>query len=402
MRTSTLALSALALVPALAAVLLPLLPLGLERRVEAAAGRAGLALAVGKARIALLPSPRLVLREVRTPDFPEGRLGRADLVPSLSSLAGGDRLHFRVVALEDLQAGSGLIERLGWLGGAGTRGWPGVQADRLTLHRGTWVGKGFRLEGIGADLRRGPDGPGRAVLTLREGRLRADLDPERGGFRVLLRGEDLALPSAIPVRVDGVDAQGRLTGDGLQLRTVELRLAGGVVRGDLTLSWRGGWRVASRFSVDAVDPGLLVGWNPADSPLSGRLALRGALGARAASPAKLVAALRGEAAFTLERGVLRGFDLAALVRAKAPGPNPGDTAFDRLSGLAEYRPGFVRLRELELNSTALTVRGEASAGQGGAISGRLVVVRRGAAVSSGVPFDLGGTMRAPVLGPGSH
>jgi hypothetical protein len=390
---------AVAALPAVIAAVLPFLPLGPERRLEAASAGAGVRVTVGSARLTLLPSPRLVLREVLATDLPASRVARVDVVPRLASLAGDGPLQLQLVAIRGLDAGPALVNRLAGLRPSTAPGPARVTIERVTLEDGRWIGDGVRLEGVGADVRIADGAVLAAVFTLDHGRLRADLQPDRGGFEVMLRGEDWTLPGPVPILLTGVEGQGRLTGDGIQLRPLELRVAGGLVRGDLALSWKGGWRIASCFDATQVAlESLGRAWR-GGSPLGGRLALRGTLGARAASPAGLAEALRGESEFTLTSGVLRGVDLAAAARLFVSSTERGETRFDRLKGQVEVDAGNVHVRNLEIASGVLSADGAVSMRRDRSLVGEVTVALRGTGSLVVTPLEVSGTVSEPLLKP---
>jgi hypothetical protein len=201
---------------------------------------------------------------------------------------------------------------------------------------------------------------------------------------------------------------------------VDLRLAGGSVRGPLRLTSKDGkstWQLRGELATGDVDLTQLPG---ARKNLAGRLNGTTTLNASAAQLAGLGAALQTSTAFNVSGAVIKGVDLAKAVRSLGLSRS-GETALQQLSGNLTTRgtgaPMQITLSDLQASSSLLKATGAVSVGAAASpgaprpLSGKVNVDltagdgRFGQAVDKtvgqlvGIPLEISGTTAAPAVAP---
>jgi AsmA protein len=302
-----------------------------------------------------------------------------------------------------LTAELGDLPALGGLAGlALSQPGPGLGSDRLALS-----GQ-LTLDGKGAAYLRG------AELVADTNRISGDLDLLPGEARPKLLGQLVAGPLNIGTGPDGqsgggaaggMKAEGWPTGvidvSGLGAMDVEMSLTapsidlgvlklgetralvtvdraravidlrqvaayGGKITGDFVVNGRGGLSVGGRLSFNGLEtqPLLqdLAGWDRLISTADLDLEFLGI----GNSVAEIMASLKGQGAFEMGQGELRGLDIAGMLRTLNPGfVGEGEkTIFDGLAGTFAMEGGVLRNDDLKLVAPYLTAAGAGEIGLG--------------------------------------
>ncbi|MBS7808721.1 AsmA family protein [Variovorax sp. PCZ-1] len=197
---------------------------------------------------------------------------------------------------------------------------------------------------------------------------------------------------------------------------VDLRLAGGSVRGVMRLVSQGGksgWQLRGELVTRGVDLAQLPG---ARQRMAGRLSGTTTIDARAAKLTDIDGALQTSTPFNVSGAVIKGMDLAKAVRTLGLSRG-GETALQQLSGTLSTRgsgaPMQITLSDLQASSSLLKASGAVSVGAAAspgaprALNGKVSVdlmagsSQVGQAVGQlvGIPLEISGTTAAPVVAP---
>lgn len=244
-------------------------------------------------------------------------------------------------------------------------------AVNITAFKGPTLDFALKLDALNAD---------RYLPPTAEGESRPVVTPDAA-----VAGAAGALPVRT-LRTLGLKGKldiGALTLSGAQLRELSLALDAdhGLLRLDpLKASLYGGRYLGSvqldarpklaKLSLDSrldkVEVGPLLADVARNDSLSGVIDLAAALEAQGGNARRTRQSLAGTGRFDFERGVFRGVDAVAILRAVekiieckcvVPVPKGGETAFDSLTGTLAVKGGVVRNEDLLMRGRGFTIKG---------------------------------------------
>jgi hypothetical protein len=350
---------------------------------------------VGGARVFLLPLPHVTLKSIAIGSQPYLEVDSLSVAPGILSLF-GDRKTLRSVEFRGVTARQPLFDRLErWTsGGAGAAV---VEVQRVSVRGASLKLGNASLAGIDADLRLAA---GNAVtsmaVSIDRGRVRLSLTPDGKGYAVKLAARQWRIPAA-GLTVASLDAQGRLTTEGLELPAVEGTFYGGHLAGHLRITWQREWALAGQLELTDADLSPIAGVYSTRSAISGRLDAITRFDMRADGAAALAASPNIAVEFEVKDGVLHGVDLAAAARL-LPGTEevkPGDTRFDRFAGYLIVDTRGFHFTELRIASGALTAQGFVSISPKHEVSGRIDAAVKGTGSLVSTPLAVSGTVDSP-------
>jgi hypothetical protein len=350
---------------------------------------------IGSARLFLLPWPHVTLRDIAVGKRPFLEVGRLSVTPRIASLF-GDQLRLSKVDLTTVTVHQPLFTRLGRWTSAGD-GAPLVQVERIQVSDADLKLTQVDLAGIDADVRLSPGNKVSSLLArIDGGRLSLSLTPEGTGYAVQVAARSWVVP-ATALALASLEGRGKLTGEGLDLPTVEGAFHGGGLTGRLGLSWKPDWKLAGQFRVENVDLKPVAAAYSSKTPISGRLNAAVDIDMRAPTAAALAAAPNIAADFEVKDGVLHGIDIVSAARL-LPGredAKAGDTRFDRFTGhLLVDAEGF-HFTKLRISSGVLNAEGFVSILPRQQLSGRMEAAVKGTGSLVGTPLALSGTLESP-------
>lgn len=209
-------------------------------------------------------------------------------------------------------------------------------------------------------------------------------------YPVALELRDVALPLLPNWMFNDLKANGVLDGEELRLTSLDGRILGGVLTGEMRLGWHSGWHAQGAL-VAKVIPAQNI------SPLmSGDLDGTAHFQMHAFKLSELADSAVLDGLFTVSKGLITGMDIVETVRLRSPQSIPGGrTHFDEMAGELNYANGIYRFSRVSLKDSvmkaggALTVTGQKLAGS---LSADLAMRSSGT-----VALSLGGTTDAPTL-----
>ena len=194
--------------------------------------------------------------------------------------------------------------------------------------------------------------------------------------------------------------QGQLLWDGrsLSVRSLDARIFDGAVHGAMVFDLAAapslaGDLTAKHMNVRRLMDGLGQG-SQYEGELSGELKFSGS----ATRWNEVLAGSVGEGGFTIQRGVLGGFDLAEAVRRAGRSPlRGGVTRYEQATGRIRVGPEVIRLDDIVINAGILRAVGTMEVARDGKLGGRLDVEMRGSASAIRMPVALSGSLKEPLL-----
>lgn len=366
---------AVALIVLIAAAvgILPFVPLGFlaKAAADSISAKTGKAVSVGSAFFSLLPTPRIVLKEVSD--------GQGIRVAKMTE----DLLGSKAVVIDGLTASQDVLP--------GISGWKGlsrqVEFDHVSLSLG---GKSLPL--FGGEIEIGQDGSFMHARIESDG-MNADIVPSDSGFKIELDAKNWSLPLGPACPWATIHANAIASGGGAKITSVTVSGYGGTWSGSGSIAWDQGWRAAGRFKGKELDIEMLLPYFSKDASLKGSLDFDAAVASSATSLPGLFDSPRIDALFRLRDGTVGKVDVAQAMRMPSPeGTRGGETKYDELSGSLSLSGGEYRYSGLKLNSGILKASGELDVREG-KLSGRTEVFL-GQMRSA---MTLGGSLLDPVI-----
>lgn len=352
-----------------------------------------------------LPLPHVAVSGVSIGKSGDIQVGEVVVTPDLWSLL-GERKVIRAIVVRDLVVTQVALGKLAALAGSGGSA-PGT-APAISIARVELDGVLIRLDKAAfgpfdARLRLNDGGNlDSASLSTRDGKLKATVVPEAGGYRVALGAKDWKMPAGPALHFDELAVSGIATAANVTFNEVRAALYGGTVSGQLAAGWRKGLQLRGSAEVRQVEIRALLQALGKPASLSGKLAARPVFSASAAKAEQIADQLRLETPFAVQDGVLHGVDIskAATSLISRDAGKGGETRFDKLSGHLAMERGTRRLTKLNIVSGSLSAEGNVTVSPRDELSGRLNTKVKAVSITAAtVALSVGGTLDSPLVYP---
>ncbi len=244
-----------------------------------------------------------------------------------------------------------------------------------------------------------------AVIQTVDGKLKADVTPNRDEHLVMLSVEKWTLPTRLPLFIDKAMLKMHLKGNRLTVPKIDVALYQGKVAGDAVLTWPAGksaanWKLSGRLNINNLsvkEPSSMVSKTVY---LSGSLFADGSFSASAKEAGQLLERLQASFKFKINQGVLHGLDLAKVASLLIKQTqNGGQTQFDAFSGLLNVSGKQYHLKNLNISSGLLVAKGQVKVKPNKALDGSVAVEVKNSISLVAIPLDVSGTVSKPVVLP---
>jgi len=244
-----------------------------------------------------------------------------------------------------------------------------------------------------------------AVIQTVDGKLKADVTPNRDEHLVMLSVEKWTLPTRLPLFIDKAMLKMHLKGNRLTVPKIDVELYQGKVAGDALLTWPAGksaanWKLSGRLNINNLsvkEPSSMVSKTVY---LSGSLFADGSFSASAKEAGQLLERLQASFTFKINQGVLHGLDLAKVASLLIKQTqNGGQTQFDAFSGLLNVSGKQYHLKNLNISSGLLVAKGQVKVKPNKALDGSVAVEVKNSISLVAIPLDVSGTVSKPVVLP---
>ena len=374
-------------------------------RIEAqASARLQVPVSIRSMKFAAFPLPHVTIDGIAVGKTDDIQLGKVMVTPDLFSLLRSTTV-IRTVEIDSLVVTPKAIERIMALAAPGAvkspRPSPQLRVESIRVDGAVVRLDGARFGPFDARVRfDGKGEPEDASIAAQDGKFKALVKPGKSGYLIDASAKSWTLPVGPPLVFDELIAKGTATLDDANLGEVSARLYGGTAFGKVTVGWRNGLRLEGNLDVSQLEMEQVASILSPGTRLSGKLTAKPAFSASAASADQLMNALRLEAPFSVESGVLNGVNIEKAATNLIPqGTAGGETQFEQLSGHLVMENGSYLVTQLRIVSGALAADGEVSISAKKELSGRIVARIKSVGAGSNVPLNVGGTISAPLLYP---
>lgn len=177
---------------------------------------------------------------------------------------------------------------------------------------------------------------------------------------------------------------------------LEVHAHGGKITSEGTsIDWTSGWTITAPIAVSAVQLGPLLRPFLTENVVTGELNAQLQTKLQAATPDMLADSLGLAGDFYISNGTVFKGDLGkAGTAVLTPTDGKGTTEFRVLSGSVVAKSGAIRVRNLHLESVALSAEGELRITPQRQLSGTLTVAAKGTGPFT-IPLNIGGTVEDP-------
>ncbi len=352
---------------------------------------------IGELSTALLPSPRVSLEDVTVGKGKELTIRHITLHFSVLSLPGSVK-EIDKAEMEDVSVSApSLSNVLAWFQSMGSSA--RYPVSRVSLHGVRLSGGALQLPPFDGKLDYDAYGKfTKANLFSKDNKFGVTLQPHDGQLQVGLNISEGSLPLLPRIQFASLDATGELGDGAINFSTISGNMYGGTIRGNASLSWKGGWQLQGRLTIASM---------PMDKALPG-LKIAGDMDGDATFAMssdklpQLANAPRLDGTLKIKDGAFTSFDLAETARSNANRLLPGKTNFEQASGALRIDSSGQHLKQLKISAGMIGMSGSADATPDGRLSGQLQVdlnkVRPGAGI---MPLSLGGTLMDPAWSLGS-
>lgn len=355
--------------------------------------------AIGELQVQLLPTPRLIAREVHVGAGSQLVLGELEVVPDLQSLASGPPT-VRMIRAEgvELRTAALRLPHRKVKDGEG-QGTP-VVVRRVVLLGVQLHHPSLNVPQFDADVQM--DESSRmetARLVSRDGTLRMVVKSAgEEALAIALDARRWTLPAGAPLHFHTLALQGTLEGKRLDLERIDGELYGGRMSGTARVEWDRQVQISGWTQLAGVDVVPLQKVLGKPAKLSGRLNGDATFSAQARRAGELREALLLTGSFELMGGAYQGVDLAKAgeLGGKRDG---GATSFAELRGTLQLRGRQVTLNDLCVRSATVVAGGIVTIAPDETLTGRLDVSLPKTGGIVGVPVSLGGTTAQPSMSP---
>lgn len=363
-----------------------------ERALTASFGQP---VSVAGVRYVLLPTPRLVLEDVRVGKPESLRAERVETplspLPLLQGTVQIDSAHVTGLTLDAATLGAVPLAR------ASAESTGPVRLQRLRLTEAKLNIPGWDPGALDGQVTFTPAGAIDAA-ELANAKTKIQLTPRPEGLRVGFEAYDWRLPFGPPVEFSRLVVSGLVDSARIAAAEYTGRIAGGDIEGAFTARWGSAVSVQGEFNLQH---GRLQDLASAISPhrlASGTINATGRF-KMAGRDLQQLQTQQLDARFNVARGELTNLDLVRVIQSPGVAAlGGGRTGFDRLTGALHYAGGRYEYRQLELTSGPLNASGQLTVAPAGALSGRMTaeLAGQGGVVARSV-LVIGGSVRDPQL-----
>jgi uncharacterized protein involved in outer membrane biogenesis len=245
-----------------------------------------------------------------------------------------------------------------------------------------------------------PGEPGELLLATQDGTLKARAVPEGERYTLSIAARGWTPPLGPAIRFDELNIKGIASGKGADLNDITGKLYGGVLAGKVRITAGKELGLRGNLELKQIELKHAVALVSPKTRVSGRLDAKPVFSSHAKNAAQLGEALKLETPFSVQDGVLYGFDLkSAAVSFGRQGSGDGETRFDELAGQLTMERGAYRFTDLRVASSGVAARGNVMIAASKALSGQLNTNAKALGMAASIPLVVAGTLDSPMLYP---
>ena len=352
---------------------------------------------VGSMRVDVYPKPGLLLDDVRIgQNADELRVTEIRLQPSISTLLAPKKI-FHGVVLSGVQLPAELVAGLPGVFQAMLRPESKIGVAHLGLERVEVSFGSLGFSDMEGETRLSATGTFESlVLRTPDGSLTLLMKPSAQGLEVSLEGFGWRPSATSAFLFDSVNLKGTLEDGALTIGSMELRLFDGLVQGGAVLRADKNPRISGDVVFERINSTRFGSALGIGQQFAGEASGKMRFSAIADSWANILSEITADGEFALQRGSIRGIDLAEAVRRASGTPvQGGSTVFEQLSGKIRLTPTSYQFPGLVMNSGLMQSSGHIVVSKDLKLSGRMDLQMRGTVNKMRVPVTIGGPLKAP-------
>jgi hypothetical protein len=347
---------------------------------------------IGSMKAALLPSPKVELKDVSVGEAQELKAGSVVLNFGMGALFSENKPISKAEIGDLALAAASLDKALGWLqAAAGDARYPVAQ---MVLQRVRVVGEDLNLPTVNgsADI----DARGniaKVALSSEDGKLGIELKPQQSRWQIALNIRESSLPLLPEIQFNELNAKGEAGGSEVSFSDLDGRLYGGMVMGNAKLSWQKGWQLQGRVTVKALELQKAL----PQFGISGEMDGDASFALNGGKLAQLTRSVGVDGSFVVKKGAINNMDVVETATSNRQGAAGGRTHFDELTGVLQVDSAGQHLRQIKIAAGVMSANGAVDVSPGRQLSGKLSVDLKMRAGLGSVPLTLSGEAGKPSL-----
>lgn len=385
-------------------ILLPfLIPIRtfLNQAEQMASQQLGVSVQIGDGRLSLLPTPRVILKEVQVGKSQALNFSRIAIVPSVGSLFSATKvIEIKIRQLVVQPSAMDLLSVLAANNQSGDSAAMPVYVQKISIAQLQLDWPGLKLPAfklvLNLDAQHALNS---AQMETLDNKVNIDIKPDGKTHRIVMQLDQFTLPVGLPMLVDKARLDMVLKAQTLDVSKIDVAMYQGKVNGKMQLMWDKHWRMQGQLKVAQLSlqqPSRMI------SPkvyLSGALQSQGNFSASAKEASKLADNLRADFKFSVNQGVLHGLDLVKIASLLTKQSSGGQTQFDEFTGAINVLGKQYHLRDLKISSGLLSGSGQVKIKPDQTLDGTAEVELKNSASLVGIPLDISGTVSEPLVLP---
>ncbi len=365
-----------------------------------ASQKLGVPVHIANARLILLPSPRVVLTDIKVSDQQALNFSRVVIVPKISSFFSATKvIEIKISQLVLKQSALDLLTVLADKEDS-TNSATKINLRKVSIEKLQIELPKLKLPTLSLVLNLSRDNKLDSVeIKTLDVKVSADVKPEGKTHVAVVHVDQFTFPIGLPLLVDKAKLDMRLDTHSLDIFNIDITMYGGRATGNMRLLWDKSWRMNGQLKIAQLSvqkPTRLVSHHVY---LSGALNTQGVFSATAKDASALADNLRTDFKFSVHQGVLHGLDLVKLASFMTKQSSGGQTQFDTFSGVMQSTGKQYHLRDLNISSGLLVGSGQVKINPNKTLDGTAVVELKNSASLVGIPLDISGTVSKPIVLP---
>jgi uncharacterized protein involved in outer membrane biogenesis len=374
----------------------------LDQAQLAASEKIGVPVTIASGSLFLLPTPRVIARDITIGKQQELTLAEVSIIPDLKSLLSETRvLELKVDKPIIKKAAMEILSAYTSKQSKADSGPAAVNVKRVLIDELQLDWPGMQLPVMRMDVHlTDANALQSASLETADGALKADIKPEAGGHVIKLDARKWTLPVGLPLLVNKAVLEMHLKGDRLDIPSIDIALYDGNLNGNALLSWEKGWRTSGKLNVKNLSVKEPSSMLSKSVYLSGKLNGNGAFSGNAKQASALADNLNADFRFDVTNGVLHGLDLVKIASLLTKqGGGGGETEFDEFSGVLNIKGKQYGLRDINISSGLLAANGQVKIKPDKALDGVVEVELKKGVSLAAIPLQVSGTLDKPAVFP---
>ncbi len=373
----------------------------LDEAERMASDKTGVPVTIGSGRLLLIPTPRVVAKDITVGKQQELKLEELVVIPTLGSLLSETKvIEIKMTKPLVKKAALDIFSALSAKDAEASTAPAAVNVKRVTIEELQLDWPDMKLPNLNLDVSL-TDANALQSLKLQtiDGVLSADVTPRDDGHLILVNAEKWTMLVGLPVFINKAALEMHMKGSQLDIPKIDVALYGGTLTGHAVMSWAKGWRTSGKLQVNNLsvkEPSSMVSKSVY---LSGNLSGDGGFSAAAKDASALAANLGADFKFNVKNGVLHGLDLVELASLLTKQSGGGETQFDEFSGVFNVKGKQYALHDINLRSGLLAASGQVKVKADKTLDGVVEVELKKGVSLAAIPLQVSGTVAKPSVFP---